>query len=76
MHFDYNTAIKEETLQNMYNNGILTWDAYSKTMIKMAGMAEEDRNQEPPALHGVDASEVVAVSNKRKRTAGGLDDRA
>lgn len=74
VHFDYNTTIKEETLQNMYNNGILTWDAYSKTMIKMAGMAEEDRNLEPPALHGVDASEVVTVSNKRKRTAGGLDD--
>lgn len=63
-----------EEIQQAYDNGILTWESYSTTVVEMLGLPTDVRNTQPPVSDSsnssdVDSAEVVAVSNKRKRTA-------
>lgn len=66
----------------LYQSGVLNWDIYSKTIMAQLQLPETGRNPTPPqqtdpqtpeTLQRVDAPQVLAVSNKRKRTARGGD---
>ena len=55
-----------------YEMGVIDWETYSSVVVKQLQLPESGRNKSPP-LQKVDSSDVVAVSNKRKRSGGGTD---
>ena len=64
--------IDDVRLTEAYRMGIIDWETYSLQMIKQLNLPEDARVKNPP-LQDVNASEVVTVSNQRKRSRGGGD---
>ena len=63
-------------MQMLYETGVINWDTYSKTVMMQLQLPEEGRNKTPPLqapLQDIDTPQVLAVTNKRKRSAGGGD---
>ena len=71
--------IPMETLDYLYRNGVIDWDAYSKHCLQNTSLPEYIRVKTPPKLphdasdttasKKVDATDVVAGDAKRKRAA-------
>lgn len=55
-----------------YQMGVIDWETYSSCIVKQLRLPEQGRNKNPPSQN-VDTSEIISVSNKRKRTSGGTD---
>lgn len=55
-----------------YEMGVIDWETYSSVVVKQLQLPESGRNKSPP-LQEINSSDVVAVSNKRKRSGGGTD---
>jgi hypothetical protein len=55
-----------------YDMGVINWETYSSHLVKQLRLPEQGRNKTAP-LQNVDTSEVVSMSNKRKRAGGGSD---
>ena len=55
-----------------YEMGVINWETYSSHIVKQLRLPENGRNKTAP-LQNVNSSEVVSVSNKRKRAGGGSD---
>lgn len=64
--------IDDVKLTEAYRMGIIDWETYSSQMIKQLNLPEDARVKNAP-LQDVNASEVVPVSNQRKRSRGGSD---
>ena len=56
----------------LYDTGVINWDIYSKTVVMQLQLPEEGRNKTPPLQH-IDTPQVLPVTHKRKRSAGGGD---
>ena len=55
-----------------YEMGVIDWKTYSLVIVQQLQLPESGRNKSPP-LQQVDPSDIVPVSNKRKRARGGTD---
>jgi hypothetical protein len=55
-----------------YDMGVINWETYSSHIVKQLRLPEQGRNKTAP-LQNVNTSEVVSMSNKRKRAGGGSD---
>jgi hypothetical protein len=55
-----------------YDKGIIDWNTYSSIVVKQLNLPEDGRIKIPPS-NEVNSSNVVSVSNKRKRSGGGTD---